>query len=398
VLIGEGEATYEGRRMPGAEALRQAGLAPVALGAKEGLALINGTHVMAACGILAAADAWRLVRTAEVAAAMSTEALMGSYVPLDARIHALRPQRGQGRTAARVRALLDGSEINPSHASCERVQDPYSLRCVPQVLGAARDALEYCDGVFSAELEAVTDNPLLFPAEGDVLTGGNFHGQPLALALDFLAMALAQVASFSERRTYYLMGPHDWDTGDHAMPLFLTPDPGLSSGYMIAQYAAAALVNEIKVLAHPASIDSIPTSAGMEDFVSMGVTAANKLRHLLGLASAVVAIELMAAAQGLDFRAPLRPGQGVAVAHARVREVVAPLTTDRPPAPDIEALATALRAGLLDELVSEDEIAEAPRHARRAGANGTHGNGHARTARQRPTQEPGADRGGRGRH
>ncbi|HEX6122573.1 MAG TPA: histidine ammonia-lyase [Ktedonobacterales bacterium] len=397
VLIGEGEATYQGRRLPGAEALRLAGLAPVRLGAKEGLALINGTHVMAACGILAAADAWRLVRAAEVAAAMSTEALMGSYVPLDARIHALRPQRGQGRTAARLRALLDGSEINPSHAGCERVQDPYTLRCVPQVLGAARDALDYCDGVFTAELEAVTDNPLLFPADGDVLTGGNFHGQPLALALDFLALALAQVASFSERRTYNLMGPHDWDTGDHAMPLFLTPDPGLSSGYMIAQYAAAALVNEIKVLAHPASIDSIPTSAGMEDFVSMGATAANKLRHLLGLAYSVVAIELLAAAQGLEFRAPLQPGRGVAAAHARVREVVAPLTTDRPPAPDIAALAAALRAGLLDALVLEGEIAEAPRLARRASANG---NGHTpRAPRQPRAPTPtGADRGGRGRH
>ncbi|MBF6592327.1 MAG: histidine ammonia-lyase, partial [Ktedonobacterales bacterium] len=293
VVMGEGEAISAGERLPGAEALRRASLAPLTLSAKEGLALINGTHVMEACGILAAADAWRLLRAAEVAAAMSTEALMGSFVPLDARIHALRPQRGQGRTAARLRGLLDGSEINASHAACGRVQDPYTLRCVPQVLGAARDALDYCDAVFSAELEAVTDNPLLFPDDGDVLTGGNFHGQPLALALDFLALALAQVAGFSERRTYSLMGPHTWDTGEHAMPLFLTPTPGLSSGYMIAQYVAAALVNEIKVLAHPASIDSIPTSAGMEDFVSMGVTAANKLDQLMGLAYRVVSIELI---------------------------------------------------------------------------------------------------------
>ncbi|MGZ3640194.1 MAG: histidine ammonia-lyase, partial [Ktedonobacterales bacterium] len=262
VLIGEGEAWYAGKRLPGAEALRQAGLSPFTLGAKEGLALINGTHVMEANGALALADAWQLLRAAEVAAAMSLEALLGSYVPLDARIHALRPQHGQAVTAARLRALVVGSEINPSHADCGRVQDPYTLRCAPQVLGAARDALAYCEQVFAAELGAVTDNPLIFPDDGDVLTGGNFHGQPLALALDMLAVTLAQVASFSERRTYSLMGPHEWDTGPSTIPLFLTPQPGLNSGYMIAQYAAAALVNEIKVLAHPASIDSIPTSAG----------------------------------------------------------------------------------------------------------------------------------------
>ncbi|HEV2236096.1 MAG TPA: histidine ammonia-lyase, partial [Ktedonobacterales bacterium] len=260
VLLGEGEAWHAGERLPGRSALRRAGLAPIALSAKEGLALINGTHVMEACGALALHDAWCLLRAAEVAAAASTDALLGSYVPLDPRIHALRPQPGQARTAARMRALLAGSAINPSHADCGRVQDPYTLRCVPQVLGAARDALAYCAGVFAAELGAVTDNPLLFPDAGDVLTGGNFHGQPLALALDMLAVTLAHIASFAERRTYSLMGPHDWDTGPNAAPLFLTPQPGLSSGYMIAQYAAAALVNEIKLLAHPASVDSIPTS------------------------------------------------------------------------------------------------------------------------------------------
>src|SRR5262249_33878594 len=227
--------------LPGAEALRRAGLAPVTLGAKEGLALINGTHVMEACGSLAVLDAWRLVRAAEVAAALSLEALLGSYVPLDARIHALRAQPGQAQTAARLRALLAGGEGNPSLG---RVQDPYSLRCVPQVLGAARDALAYCERAFTDELGAVTDNPLIFAGDGDVLTGGNFHGQPLALALDFLGLTVAQVAGFSERRTYSLMDPHDWDTGVHRIPSFLTPQPGLNSGYMIAQYAAAALVNE----------------------------------------------------------------------------------------------------------------------------------------------------------
>jgi histidine ammonia-lyase len=303
---------------------------------------------MEACGALALADSWRLLRAAEVAVAMSTEALLGSYVPLDARIHALRPQTGQARTAARLRELLAGSEINPSHADCGRVQDPYSLRCAPQVLGAARDALTYCDGVFAAELGAVTDNPLIFPDDGEVLTGGNFHGQPLALALDFLGIALAQVASFSERRTYSLMGPHDWDTGANRIPVFLTPDPGLNSGYMITQYAAAALVNEIKVLAHPASIDSIPTSAGMEDFVSMGATSAIKLRQILDLAYRVIAIELLCAAQGLEFRKPLQPGHGVAAAVQRVRADVPALTTDRSPSPEIERLAASLRAGAFE--------------------------------------------------
>jgi histidine ammonia-lyase len=356
VLIGEGEAVFDGKRLPGAQALERAGLAPIELSAKEGLALINGTHVMEAVGALAIHDAWRLLRAAEVAVAMSLEALLGSYVPLDPRIHALRPQPGQTRTAARLRALLMESEINPSHADCGRVQDPYSLRCAPQVLGAARDALTYCEGVFAAELGAVTDNPLIFPAEGDVLTGGNFHGQPLALALDFLAIALAQVASFAERRTYYLVGPHDWDTRPDAIPLFMTPEPGVSSGYMIAQYAAAALVNEIKVLAHPASIDSIPTSAGMEDFVSMGATAAIKLQQALDLAYSVVAIELLCAAQGLDFRLPLKPGRGALAAHEAVRGIVSRLDEDRPPAPDIEALAAAVRDGLLEGLAPETAL------------------------------------------
>jgi histidine ammonia-lyase len=388
-LIGEGEAWRDGKRLSGAEALHAAGLEPVTLGAKEGLALINGTHVMEACGALALDDARRLTRAAEVAAAMSTEALLGSYVPLDPRIHSLRPQRGQGMTAARMRSLLHDSEINASHINCGRVQDPYSIRCVPQVLGAARDALDWCESIFAAELGAVTDNPLLFPDDSEALTGGNFHGQPLALALDTLAIALAHVASFSERRVYNLTSPHDWDTGEGRIPLFLTPDPGLSSGYMIAQYAAAALVNEIKVLAHPASVDSIPTSAGMEDFVSMGVTSALKLRQALDLAYRVIAIELLLAAQGLDFRAPLRPGQGVAEAHALVRSIAPTLREDRPPSPDIEALAQAVRSGLLDALVPEAGLTEAPARPRR---------GRAPNEAAHASSETSADRAGRGRH
>jgi histidine ammonia-lyase len=399
VLIGEGEAYYRGERLPGAAALTRARLAPITLGAKEGLALINGTHVMEACGTLALADARRLVRAAEVAVAMSIEALLGSFVPLDARIHALRPQPGQGTSAARLRALLVESEVKLSHAGSGRVQDPYTLRCAPQVLGAARDALDYCERVFAAELEAVTDNPLVFPDDGDVLTGGNFHGQPLALALDFLAIALAQVASFSERRTYGLMGPHPSDGDTPEIPLFLTPQPGLNSGYMIAQYVAAALVNEIKLLAHPACIDSIPTSAGQEDFVSMGMTAAIKLEQLLPLAYRVVAVELICAAQGLEFRKPLRPGRGAAAAYDAVRTVVPPLTADRPPSPDIEALAQALLDGLLDDLAPDDELEPPhPRHPRPNTANNGRRAHTSAAAARNSNGAPRTDRHGKAQH
>ncbi|HEX9067807.1 MAG TPA: histidine ammonia-lyase [Ktedonobacterales bacterium] len=395
VLIGEGEAMLSGDRLPGADALSRANLAPLTLAAKEGLALINGTHVMEAMGALAVHDAMVIVRAAEVATAMSLEALLGSFVPLDPRIHGVRPQHGQSLAAERLRALLHESEINPSHADCGRVQDPYSLRCAPQVLGAVRDTLAHCRGVFAAELLAVTDNPLIFPASGDVLTGGNFHGQPLALALDFLAIALAQVASFSERRIYYLMGPHDWDTGPSAIPLFLTPEPGLNSGYMIAQYSAAALVNEIKVLAHPASIDSIPTSAGMEDFVSMGATSGIKLREVLELTRRVVAIELLTAAQGLEFRRPLKPGLGALRAYEVVRELVPALTADRTPAPDIAALAEAIATGAFESIVPEADLGQVdqPWQGEHSGSRGT-----AMPAASRPPEEPGADRAGRGRH
>jgi histidine ammonia-lyase len=347
-LIGEGEAIIAGERVSGLEALRRAGLSPIDLHAKEGLALINGTHMMEAIAVLATHDAQVLVRAAEVACAMSIEGLMGSHVPLDARIHERRGQHGQQISAARLRQLVAQSEINVSHADCPRVQDPYSMRCAPQVLGAVRDALDFCSGIFERELGAVTDNPLVFPDEGDVLSGGNFHGQPLALALDVLAIALAQLASFSERRIYNLMGPHDWDEG--GAPLFLTPNPGLNSGFMIVQYVAASLVNEIKLLAHPASIDSIPTSAGMEDFNSMGATSAHKLLRVLELARQVVAIELMCAAQMLEFRKPLSPGLGVLAAYDIVRSRVEKLEQDRSLAPDIAALDQAIYEGALEAL------------------------------------------------
>lgn len=347
-LIGEGEAMLESQRYSGAEALQQAGLTPLHLQAKEGLAIINGTHLMEAIAILALADAQILLRAAEVACAMSIEGLMGSHVPLDARIHKRRGQHGQQVSAARLRKLVDESEINNSHRDCPRVQDPYTMRCAPQVFGAARDALDYCANVFERELGAVTDNPLVFPEDGDVLSGGNFHGQPLALALDVLAIALAQVASFSERRIFNLMGPHDWD--EAGAPLFLTPNPGLNSGFMIVQYVAAALVNEIKILAHPASIDSIPTSAGMEDFNSMGATSAHKVLRILEQAQQIIAIELMCASQMLDFRKPLKPGLGVQQAFEIVRSHVTKLEHDRVLAPDIAVLAKAVKEGAFEVL------------------------------------------------
>jgi histidine ammonia-lyase len=340
-LIGEGEAFYDGHLYTGTEALQQANLEPLHLHAKEGLALINGTHLMEAIAVLTLADAEVLLRTAEVACAMSIEGLMGSHIPFDARISKRRGQQGQQVSAARLRHILRESEINASHEDCPRVQDPYTMRCAPQVFGAIRDAIEYCSNIFERELDAVTDNPLVFPEDGDVLSGGNFHGQPLALALDVLAIALAQLAGFSERRIFNLLGPHDWDGG--GAPLFLTPNPGLNSGFMIAQYVAAALVNEIKILAHPASIDSIPTSAGMEDFNSMGATSAFKVQRILEQARQIIAIELMCAAQMLEFRKPLKPGLGVQQAFEIVRTFVSKLDHDRPLALDIAALTGAVK-------------------------------------------------------
>jgi histidine ammonia-lyase len=348
LLIGEGEAIHEKQHYSGAQALQMAGLTALRLQAKEGLALINGTHLMEAIALLALFDAEVALQTAEVACAMSLEGLMGSHVSLDARIHQLRGQRGQIVSAARLRSLVRNSEINASHQDCVRVQDPYTLRCAPQVFGAVRDAMAYCADIFTREAGAVTDNPLIFPEEGDVLSGGNFHGQPLALALDVLAIALTQLASFSERRIYSLLGPHEWEA--EGPPLFLTPHPGLHSGFMLVQYVAAALVNESKVLAHPASIDSIPTSAGMEDFVSMGVTSAHKVRRILEMTQQVLAIEILCAAQLLDFRLPLKPGLGVQFAHALVRSYVTKLEEDRVLAPDIEKITQVIKDGAFASL------------------------------------------------
>jgi len=349
VLMGEGEATIEDEALPGRVALERIGLAPLELAAKEGLAIINGTHLMAAVGALAVHDAGILVESAEVAAAMALEALRGSDVPFDPRIHAARGQEGQIATAGRLRALLRDSAIIPSHrADDPRVQDPYTLRRIPQVIGAVRDTVAHCARVVDAELGAVTDNPLVFPDEdgdgdGVMLSGGNFHGQPVAMALDILAIALAELAAFAERRVYLLLD--DREPLADRLPPFLAVEPGLNSGYMIAQYVAASLVAENAVLAAPAGLHSIPTSAGMEDFVSMGATAATKLRAVVDNAAHVVAIELLCGAQGVEYRRPLRAGTGVEEALRRVRAVVPPLARDRSLHPDIVALARAVRAG-----------------------------------------------------
>jgi histidine ammonia-lyase len=340
VLIGEGEATYDGDVVAGGEALMRVGLEPVALSAKEGLAIINGTHLMAATGALAVRDARRLFDAAVVAAALSLEAFKGSTVPFDARLLELRRQPGPAEVAERLRALLAESPVVASHEDCGRVQDPYTLRCAPQVLGAVSDALGYVAGAIERELDAVTDNPLVVLAPDAVLSGGNFHGQPLSLPLDHLALAVTELASFSERRTYALLSP-----SYAGLPPFLTPRPGLSSGLMIAQYAAAALVNECQVLSHPAGAGSIPTSAGQEDFNSMGAFAALKARTVIENAAQVVATELVCAAQGLEFHRPLRTTATLEKSLARVREYVPRVEEDRSIAGELAALANALRTG-----------------------------------------------------
>ncbi len=318
-LLGRGELWDEAGETtrPAAAVLAEHGLAPVTLRAKDGLALINGTQMMSAYGGWVLHRALGLVKAADVLAAMSLEALQGSIRPFDARIQAVRPHPGQAAVAENVRALLDQSEILESHRTCGKVQDPYSLRCVPQVHGASRDALTHAAAVVETEINSVTDNPLVFP-DGDpaIVSGGNFHGQPLALAMDYAAMALAELASISERRTYLLV------EGNDGLPVFLMRETGLNSGFMMPQYTAAALVSENKVLCHPASVDSIPSSRGQEDHVSMGSIAALKLADVLRNVECVLAVELLTAAQALDYRAPLRPGRGVEVAHRFLRAEV----------------------------------------------------------------------------
>jgi histidine ammonia-lyase len=324
-LIGEGEATLDRARLASREALDRAGLAPLALEMKEGLALLNGTHFMAGLGVLLVDEAERLARLADIAGAMSLEALMGSHAAFDWRIHALRPHPGQTAVAANLRALTRDSGIIASHRDCTRVQDAYSLRCMPQVHGAAREGIRFAEDMLRREINSVTDNPLLFAEDGIVRSAGNFHGQPLALALDTLAIALTQLAGISERRLDRLVNP----LTNEGLPPFLSPRGGLHSGYMIAQYVAAGLVSECKAWSHPASVDSIPTSGLQEDYNSMGAGAALKTRDIARNLRQVLAIELLLAAQALDLRAPLEPGIGTRAALIAVRAAVPPLDQDR---------------------------------------------------------------------
>jgi histidine ammonia-lyase len=344
-LIGEGEAFYKGERLSGADALRRAGLNPVGLEAKEGLALLNGTQAMHAVGGLALFRAKRLAHVADIAGAMTLEALKGTPTAFDPRIHQARPHPGQQAVARHLLHLLRDSEIRQSHlANDPRVQDAYSLRCMPQVHGAVRGALDHCEKVLEIESGSATDNPLVFEG-GDILSGGNFHGAPLALALDFAAIAVTDLMSISERRTDRLVNP-DLSEG---LPPFLSPHAGTHSGFMILHVASVALLNEAKVLAHPASIDNLPTSGGKEDHVSMGMTSALKLRGIVENAEHLLAIELLAAAEGLEFRRPLKGGVGVEEAYERVRKISAAVEADRSMSSDIAHVAAAIREGVFDD-------------------------------------------------
>jgi len=344
-MIGEGEAQlWDGPFMAAAEAMARAGIAPVVLEAKEGLSLVNGTQYMASLGTLALLDAERLARVADVAGAMSLEALEGSSAPFDDRLHAARPHPGQRAVARNMRAMLADSAIMQSHANCGKVQDAYSLRCIPQVHGATRDALAWVRAVLEREVNSVTDNPSVFLGAGggaDIVSGGNFHGQPVALALDLAAIAAAELADISERRVEQLVNPA-LSTG---LTPFLAPPSGLHSGFMIAQVTSAALVSENKVLCHPASVDSIPSSAGKEDHVSMGSIAARKLSQVVENVRQALAIEIMTAAAGIDQRAPVAPSRGVAAAHSAVRARVSPFTEDRPLYADIAKVAQLITGG-----------------------------------------------------
>jgi len=340
-LIGEGELNHPGGRGPAADVLAAQGLAPVTLGPKEGLALINGTQAHTAVAALAVTAARRAWVTAHIAGAMSLEALLGTPTAFDPRIHAARGQRGQQTSAALLLELLRDSQIRESHREGDtRVQDAYALRCMPQVHGPVLEAIEFAEGLIATELSAATDNPLVFD-DGTMLSGGNFHGQAVALALDVLAIVMTNLAVMSERRIDRLVHP-DLNEG---LPPFLTPTAGVSSGFMMAQVTAAAITSECKGLAHPASVDSIPTDGNKEDVVPMAMGAATKLQRLLRNVEQVLAVELMCAAQGIDFRRPLRGSRAVEAAHAEVRSLVSSLTADRVLGPDIERLALAITQG-----------------------------------------------------
>ena len=354
-LIGEGECLDDaGARVSTAQALRSAQVKPLVLEAKEAVSLINGTQGMLAVGTLALLAAETLVDSADVIGALTLDALMGTVAAFDERIHTARPHPGQLQTAANLRKMIEGSEINASHRDCDRVQDAYSLRCMPQVHGAVRDALAHCREVMETETNSAVDNPLVFvknpklaDGEGDVISGGNFHGEPVAFALDFLGIALSALAGISERRLERLVNP----ALNEGLPPFLAAEAGLNSGFMMPQVTAAALVSENKVLAHPASVDSITTSGNKEDFVSMGMTAALKLKKIVANTCNVLAIEAMATAQGLDFRAPLKPSKRGQAAYAAIRSVCPSVDKDRVMYQDFARIAELIASGKVAEVV-----------------------------------------------
>jgi histidine ammonia-lyase len=346
VMLGEGQAYVNGQLVAGAEALQVFGLEPIVLSGKEGLALINGTQIMTAVGTVAWHDAVNLMKAADIAAALSAEALKGTRAAFDPRISQVRAHIGQIATSENMLRLTDHSAIIASHIGCKKVQDAYSLRCVPQVHGASKDALRRAEETLTIEINAATDNPLIMPDTGEAISGGNFHGQPIALVMDYLKLAIAELGNISERRTNRLLDVHLSE-----LPPFLTAYPGVDSGLMITQYVAAALVSENKVLVHPASADSIPTSANQEDHVSMGTIAARQAREILDNVCNVLAIEMLAAAQGVDFLAPLTPGDGTTKAHQTIRSVVSHLDEDRVPAPDIKSIHDLIAGGRLVEEV-----------------------------------------------
>jgi histidine ammonia-lyase len=349
VMLGEGEAMFEGARMPGGAALARAGLEPVDLGAKEGLALINGTQFSTACALAGLFEAHRAVANSVVVAAMSTDAIMGSTAPLVAEIHALRGQRGQIEVAAGMRALMAGSEIRESHRDGDtRVQDPYCIRCQPQVVGAARDVIEAAARTLEIEANAVTDNPLVLADAGQIVSGGNFHAEPVGFAADQIALALAEIGAISQRRVALLVDP----VLSHDLPPFLTPDPGLNSGLMIAEVTTAALMSENKHLANPCVTDSTPTSANQEDHVSMAAHGAFRLMRMVENLAVIQGVEALCAAQGLEARMPLRTSAPLTRALARLREVVPALAEDRYLAPDLAAVSTLIRSGALVEAAS----------------------------------------------
>jgi histidine ammonia-lyase len=348
VLTGEGEAWHDGKRLPAARALAAAGLKPLELSFKEGLSLINGTQVMTGIGALALVRAKNVCKAADITGAMSLEAYLGTDTPFDERMNALRPHIGQAHVAANMRRLLRDSGVMASHRDCDRVQDPYSFRCIPVVHGATRDGVAFVANTVEIEMNSVTDNPVIFPEDELYMSGGNFHGEPVAMAMDYLAIALAELGSIAERRIYKLVD------GAEGLPPFLTERSGLRSGYMLAQYTAAALVSENKTLCAPASVDSIPTSAGQEDHVSMGTISARQCERVVANLENVIAIEALLAAQALDFRAPLHYGRGTSIAHRAVRAIVPHLDDDRILSLDIAAARELVASGALVRAVESE--------------------------------------------